>query len=157
MIDETGNLRQTGTQVKCLYQIYEALPKIYPTAPSSNPAATLAKPASVDGYSGWTTIIPAATIDADTTSTYFNVNSLEILNVPGNSYVYFEMQYNSVTVGRGHVTASGTGARLTKGSDFGLTAMPKVTGQDLKMRISDENAGANNYAVGPIMWCEGNP
>ena len=155
-IDGIGKIKQIKDQVSCLYQNNNNISMTYPVLPSSNPIVALVKPAAVDGWSPWTSIIPAATIDA-AGEDQLDLMAVYIDNIPAGAHVYFEVQYNSVTIGRGWLVTGAGAFRVRRNDDFKCRITDRVAGQDLKMRISDDQAGANNYNVGPASWCAGSP
>jgi len=145
---------KTDDMNRCMYVNVNSLPMNYPATPGAGPTA-VAGHANVDEWGNWVTIIPFATIDAEW-GNYFDVESIQIEGITANSVFYFELQYNSITVGRGFITVTGTGARAMRGGFFKFMATLKVAGQDLKMRIMSDQAG-ESVDVDPIMWCSGTP
>jgi len=142
-------------QISALYQMEEVVPNLYPAATDGG-TTTVDGNASADTWGDWTTILPAATIDADPTITYFDVTAIGLYGLTSNSLMYFELQYNSVTIGRGYLYNAGTGKNAVRGEAFKMICQKKVTGQDLNMRIMSDQ-GSESIEVGPIAWCEGVP
>jgi hypothetical protein len=141
------------TQISCIYQLDDNLPHIYPT--STGVAATaVAGHANVNTWGNWVSILPAATIDADASKTHLDIHEIEMSGITSNSELYFELQYNSVTFGRGYYVRSGTGQNMVRNQNYKSTILQKVAGQDVKMRIMSDQAG-ESVDVGAIMWCEG--
>ena len=106
-------------------------------------------------WGDWTTIIPAATIMA-VAGDYFDVQGFNVNGITANSFLYFEFQYNSITIGRGYVNPSGVAICIMKYQAFKMMATKKVAGQDLKLRIMSDQA-AEAVDIKPIMWCSGTP
>jgi len=155
-----GGITENGRDLaekysSCAYQLLAHCPKLYPASTGIAPT-TVAGHASADTWGNYVDILPAATIDADTSQTHFFIEELDIFGLTNNSRLYFEFQYNSVTVGRGHLYSQGTGTNSRRGGSFNTIAIKKVTGQALKMRIMSDQAG-ESVDVGPLHWCEGVP
>jgi len=143
------------TDISCLYQLFEKLPNIYPALTNGGVTA-VAGHASANTWGNYVDILPALTIDADPSQTYFDISAIDVTGITNNSVLYFEFQYNSITVGRGYYAYSGTGSNLTRNSAFKMIPIKKVAGQALKMRIMSNQAG-ESIDINPILWCEGNP
>jgi hypothetical protein len=141
-------------QTSCLYQVIDKVPFLYPAA-TGVAATTVAGHANANTWGNWVTIIPAATIDASP-GTHFDVANISIINVNANSTLYYEIQYNSTTIGRGFMYNRGTGTNLVRGSDFKMVGTFKVAGQKLEMRIMSSDAG-ESVDIPVIMWCSGTP
>ena len=139
----------------CNFQMLAHLPQLYPPT-TETAAVAVAGHANAHTWGVYADIMPAATIDADSSQTHFFVDEMDIHGLTNNSKLYFELQYNSETVGRGHIFSRGTGTNTVRGSDFNTLVIAKVTGQALKMRIMS-NQAAESVDVGPINWCEGVP
>lgn len=145
---------KTDDMNRCMFTNTNSLPVNYPATPGAGPTA-VAGNGGANLWGNWVAIIPNATIDGEW-GDYFDVESIQIEAITANSVFYFELQYNSVTVGRGFITVTGTGARAMRGGYFKFMVTKKVAGQDLEMRIMSDQAG-ESVDVDPIMWCSGTP
>ena len=150
MIDTESNKFKNS----CCYVNDNKVSTLYPSTPGAAPTA-VAGNALADNWGNWVAIIPAATImgeDGD----YFDVESINIDGITANSILFFELQYNSVTVGRGYIATALTGVRAVRQADFKGVVSLKVEGEDLEMRVMSDQA-AESVNVNPIMWCSGDP
>jgi len=148
MIDEASS----RFKASCCFLNDNKVSLLYPATPGAAPTA-VAGNALADNWGNWVVILPAATIDAEAQE-YFDVESINIEGITANSTFFFELRYNSVTVGRGFVTTTGTGARARRNEHFKSVVSLRVAGQDTEMRIMSDQA-AESVDVGPIMWCTG--
>ena len=136
-------------KLRCMYANSNGIPNLSPATPGT---AAIAVPghANVNEWGVWTTILGNAVIDAES-GNYFDVTEININGLTANSFVYFEFQYDSLTIARGYINPSGTKFTLTKNQAFKMTVVKKVAGEDLKMRLMSDQAG-DCVDAKPIMW-----
>ena len=141
-------------ELRCLYLDFNGIPQLYPATPGAA-ATTVNGHANANEWGNWTVILDDATIEG-TYGEYFDIQGFNITGITANSFLYFELRYNSITVGRGYVNPSGTAIAIVKYDAFKMIATKKVEGEDLEMRIMSDQAG-ESVDVKPVMWCSGTP
>jgi len=150
------DMTQRTQQIACMYLGDNTVPFRYPITPDAA-ALAINRHANAGTWSGWQQLIPAATIDAPAED-YIDVSVIRFDNLAANEVLYFDLQYDGVTVASGYAYNDGNNqARAIQGSDFKMGHTARVPTEDLEIRINSSNTNGGNIDIKPVVWCTGSP